>query len=69
MPKCKYCETKELGYGKSLDFENPDVCINYDNTLAIDYDAYSTDSSFREYAKINYCPMCGRNLKEEGQDA
>ena len=32
------------------------------NKLMVEYDAYSTDSSFNEEIQIKYCPMCGRSL-------
>lgn len=53
---CKYCNKKE-----NLD---SDLCKIYikDNILCIDYDAYSTDSSFNEKIEINYCPICGKHL-------
>jgi hypothetical protein len=35
------------------------------NILKIGYDAYSCDSSFDEELEINYCPFCGRNLKNK----
>jgi hypothetical protein len=35
--------------------------------LEIGYDAYSIDSSFCEHIRINYCPMCGKQLDETNQ--
>jgi len=32
--------------------------------LVIEYCAYSADSDFEENIKINYCPFCGRNLRQ-----
>lgn len=35
--------------------------------LCIDYNAYSTDSSFNDEIKINFCPMCGRKLSNKNE--
>jgi len=38
--------------------------INYDGSLYISYDAYSTDSSFDESIEgFKYCPYCGESIK------
>jgi len=56
---CKYCEA-----GESLDF-NMVLAYLKGNRLALDYDAYSCDSSFEDFLEIKYCPMCGRELEKE----
>ncbi len=33
--------------------------------LELSYNAYSSDSSFNEKQKINYCMHCGRKLSKE----
>jgi hypothetical protein len=55
---CNVCQGRE-DIGK----HNLDIYI-IKNILSIDYDAYSSDSSFEEELEINYCPICGRKLEE-----
>ncbi len=54
---CNICEKKQL-----LNTEYAKVSIE-ENKLKLDYDAYSTDSSFIEYIEIKYCMMCGKKLQ------
>lgn len=44
---------------------NPEMTI-HEGLLSVDYNAYSTDSSFYEDFIINYCPFCGRKLNNDG---
>lgn len=54
--KCKYCETKN--YRKMIRTDGTEVLsITTDNKLEIMPEFV--------YAKINYCPMCGRYLGGE----
>lgn len=39
----------------------------YGDKLCIDYNAYSTDSSFNDEIKINFCPICGRKLPDKNE--
>ena len=60
MGKCEYCYTDSDGYIKPLD-KNCHVFINllgmHPNTLEINW--YGKQMSL----PINYCPICGRDLK------
>ena len=67
---CKYCDDDgELIYHK---WENThkgskgmSVGVVFDE-LCIDASADTYEPNYiEEVIKINYCPMCGRNLKEE----
>ena len=67
--KCSYCagEPKtpmEIHCDDSIDL---DLFIS-GNRIAANYIAYSIDSSFEAYAEINYCPMCGMNLRESEEE-
>ena len=46
------------------DFGNTCSLTITGTTLNVDYNAYSTDSSFYDEIAINFCPMCGRKLNE-----
>lgn len=68
---CDFCEKKEvdMGFIKKKEHKNDSlfgsvsVVIKKDQ-LVIDYNAYSCDSDLYEEVKINFCPMCGRDLRE-----
>lgn len=73
---CDYCSKPKPKNWKPItnkwtgfkeDFKNDSIACHFDaiidgNKLIVEYDAYSTDSSFREEILIKYCPMCGRKL-------
>lgn len=56
---CEYCENKKIlmSFDESLEFEGY-VGIKNRNKLEVSNDFGVTQ------IEINYCPMCGRNLKE-----
>lgn len=65
---CEYCGLESLAIEFYEYFSNDktlEMKINKKSELTIEYDAYSNDSSFSVYRNINFCPMCGRNLKCE----
>ena len=70
MKKCNYCVDVTFGNdnieSESLDIKLVPIKTELGTKLAmyLDYNAYSLDSSFEEIVKINFCPMCGRELKE-----
>jgi len=68
---CKYCEAVELRNAESIEAEWIEIKVIGDK-LNLDYSAYSCDSSFEEAVKINFCPMCGKELvaieEEEEED-
>ena len=59
--KCEYCEmTTPLVIGKTNDVG---IVLKYPNILnAYGYDVHGTGSNSIS-VKINYCPMCGKELK------
>lgn len=67
---CEYCEglnkeRKDIAKGNRLH-----VCIRRNNRLHI---SYATDDTmetpkFGRRLKINYCPMCGKELKSNIQE-
>jgi hypothetical protein len=62
---CKYCNG-EIDEGKPLcgDMEDlGDVCCMVKAKEGFDLE-YWKDFECMHFFKINYCPMCGRNLKE-----
>ncbi|AGY46731.1 hypothetical protein BigBertha_223 [Bacillus phage BigBertha] len=60
---CKYCEITELHNAEPIEAEWIEIKV-IGNTLNLDYSAYSCDSSFEEAVKINFCPICGKELVE-----
>ncbi|MEB9013980.1 hypothetical protein P4H82_27815 [Bacillus cereus] len=60
---CKYCKTDGYHRTELIEAEWIDIRIE-GNKLSLDYQAYSCDSSFEEGVKINFCPMCGKELIE-----
>ena len=58
---CKYCEAVELHNAEPIEAKWIDIKVIGDK-LNLDYQAYSCDSSFEEAVKINFCPMCGKEL-------
>lgn len=59
---CTFCtsESKEL-----INDDNYPLYTSVEgHHLYLYYSAYSGDSDIDTNIKINYCPMCGRNLKE-----
>lgn len=59
---CDYCSGK-----KEIDSDWLEISIE-GNQLDIDYNAYSSDSSFHELIKINFCPMCGEKIINDCED-
>ena len=55
---CEYCCGKHYTERKSIADKNIEVLIDTDNTL------YIYANSLMVNPKINYCPMCVRNLVE-----
>jgi hypothetical protein len=61
---CKFCEILK-GKKETEELDMPCVTANIiGNVIDMDYSAYSVDSSFHEQWEINYCPMCGKELKK-----
>jgi hypothetical protein len=67
---CDFCNKpkQKSSLIKPPEHKNDSLADNFDavikgNVLHFEYDAYSTDSSFSEEVKINFCPMCGKALK------
>lgn len=67
---CDFCQKKKTKNWEdsNKEFENDSLANEFDaiiegNILKCNYDAYSCDSSFYEKIIINFCPICGRNLK------
>lgn len=60
---CDYCDgAKQLVIGKTNDYG---IAIKYPSTLiAYGYDVHGYGSNGL-YVSINFCPMCGKNLKME----
>lgn len=54
---CMYCENEQAFYSNYSVF---DFNLNSKGILNI-----SSEHNDDDQIKINYCPMCGRNLKEE----
>ena len=67
---CDYCSRIKDKNSLTDDGENYSMSEEIDmiikgQRLVLSYDAYSVDSSFGESIKINFCPMCGRDLINE----
>ncbi len=66
---CPYCEKQHLNFGDVE--EEVDMWIektrNGKHVIAVDYSVAS--SAYALSAPINYCPFCGRKLKEVKVDA
>lgn len=60
---CKYCEEDFDGYYKTLD-KNGHLCI-FDTPHEKKLEVNWFGKKIKVY--INYCPMCGRKLKEDKQ--
>lgn len=66
MPNdCPYCGERHLNFGDAE--EEVDMWIektrNDKHVIAVDYSVAS--SAYAWSASINYCPFCGRKLKED----
>ena len=63
MKRCEYCtQAKPLVIGNS---DDKGISLIYPNILsAYGYDIHGSTSNGL-CVKINYCPMCGRELEEE----
>ena len=60
---CKYCDgTFNKSRFPSTSWVHVDISAK-DNTLDFSYEG--EDMEYEIAIKINYCPMCGRKLKEE----
>ena len=68
---CDFCNKKKTkdwdNWIEKREFKNDSLfneisAIIKGNKLILDYDAYSTDSSFYEEIEILFCPICGRSL-------
>ena len=55
---CDFCKNEKRIYDDFVKMK-----IKGDK-LTIDYDAYSTDSSFETEVEIKYCMFCGTKLKK-----
>lgn len=69
--RCEYCIgekpitlIEDCGHYAS---EVLDIFIS-SNRVESHYSAYSVDSAFDGCAEINYCPMCGMNLRESEEE-
>lgn len=63
---CEYCKYDYSAKPIVKDRTTEISIETADSELYIDYDSGGYEASyFRHYLKINYCPMCGRKLKEE----
>ena len=60
MNICEYCKPKP-----KLLFENGLELMIISGTLDIELGGDYSGSGISDYVDINYCPMCGRNLKED----
>lgn len=62
---CPYCEERHLNFGDAE--EEVDMWIektrNDKHVIAVDYSVAS--STYAWSAPINFCPFCGRKLKED----
>lgn len=54
---CEFCGREGKDFGKSCDL------TIVDDTLHIDYNAQLSRYSFSDEITINFCPMCGRKLR------
>ena len=65
---CEYCEKNEAGNFRELTDDCPNARFYADLSFGKLYLEY-TEDEVTDYAlvEINYCPMCGRKLKERGQ--
>ena len=73
---CKYCSDKnkaiesvksDLDATAFIDEENNELSVCFSETV---YEANEIDDEILYYidVKINYCPMCGRKLKDETEN-
>ena len=60
MNTCEYCKPKP-----KLLFENRLELMIISETLDIEVEGDYSGSGISDYVDINYCPMCGRKLKED----
>lgn len=60
-PQWESVESEVCGGGCEMPSDWVSMRISGDS-LIIEYDAYSVDSSFSESIKINFCMMCGKKL-------
>ena len=61
MSDCEYCHTDREGYIKPLEKN----CHAYLYCLADGWKLYVKLRGDKRECAINYCPMCGRKLKED----
>ena len=60
MSKCEFCHEDADGFVRPLD-KNAHAFFKYPNKLALKF------GKERRECVINYCPMCGRRLSEDGE--
>jgi hypothetical protein len=61
MVMCKYCETPKNGEPLDLDIDFLDAYIE-GRYIIMKNEGHTFESGFDIWWKINYCPMCGRQL-------
>lgn len=68
---CKYCNHKDVDFAvigeKNCGVCNIEIFVEQDNSLS--FNTYRHETNYTEDIlgsfEINFCPMCGRNLKEQ----
>lgn len=65
---CEYCENLNNGHGIGIIYD--DSWTDKFNLYKDPYGKYRIECYADQSSPINYCPMCGRNLKEadDGND-
>ena len=61
---CKYCEKENVQYVLNDDIIYLYIMNNKHIPPQIVFGNYNEVNSFHRYININYCPICGRKLKD-----
>ena len=61
LSMCEFCKSGKRGI--ILNDDGSIICLTADTVVAIDRD---TGKKHKNQIAINYCPICGRKLVEDG---
>lgn len=66
---CEYCDEEKLEYIKPIrKIDGIDLCVDGSTlNLTLEYMLFGSGEDIEIWYEINYCPMCGRDLRGDAE--
>ena len=61
--ECNYCEGGKLLFFKFIENSNKERAVFINEELELEVVICDEEGETQDIIKINYCPMCGKNLR------